>query len=128
MLNSLAVAAALLLAPGDLDLTVPQNPKAVPVLKTWLKQYRSGKIDVGNIDRNIAGKSTAKKAGLVSKKDFEERGGKFSYREEIKVLLEATTKVNTAKARLVADVSARLTLWAQPASEALAALEKKGDE
>ena len=90
MLHSLVVATTLL-AP------VPQNPKAVPVLGSWMKQYRSGKIDVGNIDKNIAGKSLALKAGLITKAKLE-RKRKLNYREELILLLEQTAKVNTRKA------------------------------
>ncbi|MHC4078058.1 MAG: hypothetical protein ACYST0_06395, partial [Planctomycetota bacterium] len=66
LLHSLVVTTTLL-APGDFHDALPQNPKAVSLLKTWLKQYRSGKIDVGNFQKSITNKSGAKKAGLIPK-------------------------------------------------------------
>ena len=82
LLHSLVVTTTLL-APGDFHDALPQNPKAVPLLKTWLKQYRSGKIDVGNLDKKITNKSAAKKAGLITKAELDKWGGHINQRKRI---------------------------------------------
>lgn len=97
MLHSLTVVATLL-APGDVHDALPQNPKAVPLLKTWLRQYRSGKIDVGDIEKKITNKSAAKKAGLIPEEDLKNWNDHVNQHREVAALIKSATKVNTDKA------------------------------
>lgn len=83
-----------------------QNKKLISALRNWLKAYRKGKLAVGDDYRNIAGKSLAKKAGIITKSMFQRNNGvlkrgQFSYREEVAVMLEAAGKVDS---RAVAEL------------------------
>ena len=68
---------ALAVPPANVDaITVVPNNTVIPnrrligALRKWLKEYLKGKISVGNIYQNIAGKSLGKKAGVLSKDMF----------------------------------------------------------
>ena len=104
MLHSLILAAALtnspalVVPPADVGANeehrpVVRNKKLIGALRKWLKEYLKGKITVGNVYQNIAGKSLGKKAGVLSKDMFpEDRGalkpGEYNYRDEIEKMLE----------------------------------------
>ncbi len=106
MLPTLVIVATLF-APGDRCDTHLQNPKAVPLLKTWIKQYRSGKIDLGDIDKKITSKSAAKKAGLISPEDLKKWEDHVNQRRELGALIDGAVKVNTEKAaEVLLDVAA----------------------
>lgn len=78
----------------------PLNKKLVSAMRSWLKAYRKGKLSIGDDYLNIAGKSLAKKAGVITKGMFQRdngvmKPGQFSYREEIAVMLEAAGKIDS---------------------------------
>lgn len=93
------------------DRVVADDSKVVKVLERWLKAYRKGKYDVGNIFIDISNKSLGRKAKLISKDEFPDRGGikpgEFSYRDEIIKLTGIAAKTGSAdSAKMLLQIAA----------------------